>query len=606
MTDQMTWPSSTPAQPVSLRIASPQDGLERALEREQRRSAALRDIGLVLGSTLDLDELLTVVIERVSEVLDAERSTLYLIDFGRQELWSKVAQGTDTEEIRLQLGEGLAGWVAREGLPLRSNAVYSDPRFRPVWDMRMGFRTRSTLAVPVRNKHGALIGVLQVLNKLHGAFEKDDETLLESLAAQAAVAIENAKLFVSMVEKNVELLETKARLEHKVREQDLLFHLSQASTRAMSRSELLGAMLRSAVLDFPADAVGITWIDETGNKQTVAMRSQDARLEQGELRWLPQVSVLGHSTASDGITRCLSMRQSELASSVADAMDLDQAIVLCVPLQWPSGKAALELLRQGASVYLDDERKLAVRLAYQMAAALELAHTREQRARDERLSAVGRFMSTVLHDLKTPMAVIAGYAEMMAEETEPSERQRFGDTIRRQVEIVEHMTRETLAFVRGDRQVWIRKVYLQPFFATLAEELRRELEPRRVRLVVNLEYRGAAYLDINKIERAVYNLARNAAEALTDQADAWLRIAIRLAKDDPSQLEMRFMDNGPGIPDAVRHQIFESFATHGKEGGTGLGLAIVRKVVEDHGGTVQVESQPGRTEFCLRFPLKER
>ena len=184
------------------------DELRRALAREQEKLRALTDIGAALGSTLDLDELLVLVIERVSRLMDAERSTLYLLDEDTGQLWSKVAQGEAVQEIRLRAGEGLAGWVAKTGQSLRIRDVYQDPRFDAEWDRRTGFRTRSTLCVPMKNQHGRTIGVVQVLNKRLGEFSDEDAELLHALAAQAAVSIENSKLFLSVVGKNTELLET--------------------------------------------------------------------------------------------------------------------------------------------------------------------------------------------------------------------------------------------------------------------------------------------------------------------------------------------------------------------------------------------------------------
>src|SRR5262245_29731374 len=170
--------------------------LRAALAREQEKLRAMQEIGVALGSTLDLNELLELVLDRISSVMDAERSTLYLIDEESGELWSKVAQGDRKPEIRLRVGEGLAGWVARTGRALNIKDAYLDPRFDGEWDRRTGFRTRSTLCVPMKNPHGRTVGVVQVLNKREGYFSPDDEALLAALASQAAVSIENSKLFL--------------------------------------------------------------------------------------------------------------------------------------------------------------------------------------------------------------------------------------------------------------------------------------------------------------------------------------------------------------------------------------------------------------------------
>jgi len=184
--------------------------LKELLEQERAKVRALEDIGVALGSTLDLNELLSLVVNRVSQVVDADRSTLYLIDESSGELWSKVAQGEQVVEIRLRVGDGLAGWVAQSGKSLNIKDAYLDQRFDPFWDQQTGYRTCSIMCVPMKNHHGRTLGVIQVLNKRDGYFTMEDESLLSALASQAAVCVENSKLFLSVVGKNMELLETKS------------------------------------------------------------------------------------------------------------------------------------------------------------------------------------------------------------------------------------------------------------------------------------------------------------------------------------------------------------------------------------------------------------
>ena len=162
------------------------------------------------------------------------------------ELVSKVAQGSPgSGEIRLRKGEGLAGTVAQSGRPLNIKDVYLDPRFDPSWDRKSGFRTTSTLCVPMRNQHHRIIGVLQVLNKRDGYFiQPDDEALLSALAAQAAVSIENTKLFHGIVSKNAELIETQEKLRDRVRELDVLFEVARAAASLPDLEELLDTCSR--------------------------------------------------------------------------------------------------------------------------------------------------------------------------------------------------------------------------------------------------------------------------------------------------------------------------------------------------------------------------
>ncbi len=148
-----------------------------------------------LMGELQLDVLLERIIHVSTELLDADRSTLFLYDERRDELWSRFAEGVDRQEIRVKPTRGIAGAVFTSGKVENIADVYGDPRFNQEVDRRTGYRTRNMLAVPVINKAGQTIGVTQVLNKRHGDFTSKDEARLRAFTAQIAIALENAKLF---------------------------------------------------------------------------------------------------------------------------------------------------------------------------------------------------------------------------------------------------------------------------------------------------------------------------------------------------------------------------------------------------------------------------
>jgi signal transduction histidine kinase len=578
------------------------DELRRALAREKEKLQALREIGAALGSTLDLNELLVLVLDRVSNLMEADRSTLYLLDDDTGELWSKVAQGEDVREIRLKVGEGLSGWVAKTGRLLNIKDVYQDPRFDSTWDKLTGYRTRSALVVPLKNQHGRIIGVIQVLNKVDGSFTADDEHMLAALASQAAVSIENSKLFLSVVGKNMELLETKEALERKVRELDVLFEIAQVSASALELDDLLEGILARTMRAIDAEAASILLADE---------QSSDLRFRAavgGEPEAVRKLRI----KAGQGISGWVAMNQkSQVVNDVskdprhsrdlADRVGYHPRSVLCVPLQWEHGTGALELLNktQGLEPFTDDDVKLATVIAGHVSTAIGNARRRAVREREERLSTIGQFLSGVLHDLKTPMTVIHGYVQLLADEPDTELRRTYAGLVQRQVELINMMTRETLAFARGDRKLWVRKVYLHKYFADVVDQLQRELAERKIHVALRLDDRGVAHFDPHKIQRAIHNLARNAAEATgTDGGE----FEIGVARGTDDGLVLTFRDDGPGIPDEIRERLFTPFATHGKHEGTGLGLAIVRQIVEDHRGSIRVESEPGETVFTIELP----
>jgi sigma-B regulation protein RsbU (phosphoserine phosphatase) len=172
----------------------------------------LRDLNTILavsramGSERDLGRLLDLIISGVTTLVEADRSSLFLVDHQRQELWTTVAQHTTA--IRLPLGSGIAGSVARTGQSINIPAAYADERFSPENDRRSGFRTESILCMPLVNYTDKVVGVIQALNKRGGPFSAYDEQVLGALCSQAAVAIDNAQLIASEGERQ--------RMEHEL------------------------------------------------------------------------------------------------------------------------------------------------------------------------------------------------------------------------------------------------------------------------------------------------------------------------------------------------------------------------------------------------------
>jgi signal transduction histidine kinase len=595
-------------------LATPSEeiaGLREALAVEHARLRAFQDIGAASGAMLSLDEILELVVSRMTQVLEADRSTIYLLE-DDQQLVSRVAQGEQKHEIRLGMGEGIAGWVARSGQPINIADAYADERFDPTWDRITGYKTVNVLCVPMKNRLGRPLGVVQVLNKRYGPFSADDEAMASALAAQAAVTIENNKFFVATIQKNMELLETKQQLERKVREQEALMEIAMTSAGATRLDELLEGVLRLATRAVEAEAGSILIADEATGDLEFRCAVGGAPEKVKRVR-IPAGSGICGWVVRHRTPRVVNDVEADgrHQRDVADRVGYHPRSVLAVPLAWEDGEGALELLNKnrGLDPFTEDDVRLATVIASHVSTAIQLANARERRGKQERLSTIGQLLSGVLHDLKAPLTVISGYVRELVAEDDRTMRERFAASILKQIDLINAMTRETIAFARGDRSLWVRKVYLKTFFEELRDQVARELEGRGIRIELELHDRGVARFDQHKIQRAVHNLARNAAEAITAQAGQKRRggtFKIEVAREaEGGALVITCRDDGPGIPDEMRTKLFESFTTHGKEGGTGLGLAIVRKVVDDHGGRIEVESQPGNTTFRMTLPQRD-
>jgi len=156
---------------------------------------ALLDLQRELALESNVDRVLNRIVDTAKAMLDCERATLYVIDQGKNELWSRVLKESELTEIRLPMdGRSLAAEVARAGRLLRIDAPYEDKRFDPSVDARSGFRTRSMLVAPIDARDRRRLGVLQAVNDNEGAFQEDDEGLIQALAGSAGVALEYVQL----------------------------------------------------------------------------------------------------------------------------------------------------------------------------------------------------------------------------------------------------------------------------------------------------------------------------------------------------------------------------------------------------------------------------
>jgi signal transduction histidine kinase/putative methionine-R-sulfoxide reductase with GAF domain len=595
---------SDPARSLDLRLAE----LEASLAREMRVSKALRDVGTALGTTLDLDQLLELILDKITEALEADRATLYLLDEPNDELVSRISQGDDVRSIRLKIGHGIAGHVARTGKPLHVRDAYKDPRFSPEWDMLSGYRTRSILAAPMRNHLGKTMGVVQVLNKKRGDFTDDDADILAALATQAAVSIDNSRLFMSVTQKNIQLLDTKEQLEHRVRDLKLLFDLEHAMARATSLEELFMAVLGEAMraceakmgavaLRDPEDGSGSLYlIDERAKK----MRRLPYPDNAGLIGWAIRNNELLITSDAENDSRRDRAFDERVGAATAKT-------AIAVPLEGehkaPMGAIAI-YNKRAARPFSEEDRELFELVTANASTAIRLQLSREAREREERLTTIGRLLSSVIHDLKTPLTVISGYVQLMQGSSELGQREKYAELILRQFDLIGAMQREVLEFARGEKSVLVRKVYLQKFFEDVRIQLEADLARRGIELVVDVQERGTARFDEGKMLRVVHNLARNAVEAMGKKGGKFI-VKVTRDKADGSLL-VSFSDTGPGIPKEIEHRLFQSFVTSGKKGGTGLGLAIVKKIAEEHGGTIAVQSSIRGATFKLRVPQPPR
>jgi signal transduction histidine kinase len=218
----------------------------------------------------------------------------------------------------------------------------------------------------------------------------------------------------------------------------------------------------------------------------------------------------------------------------------------------------------------------------------------------ERLATIGRMASTISHDLRHPLTAILAYAEFLSEGTlSEVQRKDFFQEIRI---AVNRMTDEINSLLGFSKQ----REALKRSYGRVEEVIERAIQTVKVLpefesilITFSHEGEGFGWFDAGKLERVMLNLVFNACEAVAPDSGS-VEVTSRVSERG---IEIRVADNGPGIPDSIRENLFEPFVSYGKEKGIGLGLTAVHKIMQDHGGEVSVESTgPHGTVFKLRLP----
>lgn len=277
---------------------------------------------------------------------------------------------------------------------------------------------------------------------------------------------------------------------------------------------------------------------------------------------------------------------------------LPETVTRCLPIGYQNERMGYLFLGSPSATGPQADRPLEI-LTLQAATALRNIHLTQERIHFERLSAIGRMIGSVVHDFRSPLTALRGYVGMLTNlNLDDADRAAYGQHVIEECDRLNHMVSELLEFTRGGR------VALEPvpvrlggFIETLADRLRAQFGPRGVEIELDLAEVGEIPIDKERMERAIWNVATNACQAMPDGG----RLVIRTEAKEETVI-VTLEDEGNGIPEEVQHRIFEPFFSYGKSEGIGLGMAIARKITEEHGGTLAVTSRKGvgtRVKFEL-------
>jgi K+-sensing histidine kinase KdpD len=570
------------------------EDLKNRLKRKINEMHSMQQIGKTLSSVLDRDRLLILIMDEVTRLMDAERGTLYIVENEKGELWSKIAQKAEIKEIRLKIGVGIAGHVAKTGEIINIKDAYNDDRFDPTTDKKTGYRTRSILCMPIREPikkkghQGEIIGVLQILNRREGVFTDEDEDLLTSLCSQVAISLVNARLY--------------GILDNRARELDLLFKLEKELSRAYDVNEMSKNLVKLIPKSLDSEHLILLFLDDEGQ---IISQYYANQVKEDQLKTAP------FSVEKGILNQVLKKKEIYLTNDASTDKHIDQELmnnlklevknVICAPLINEKGVIGVIYLinKKGEhGYYTGNDKKILESISSQIARGIENHRLKEEKMKADRLSAIGNMMSTIVHDLRTPMNNIYGFVDLMLEEDEKETREDYAEIINDQIKILTNMTTDVLDFAKGKTTILPIKYPVDKIVKNFAKFFEDDTKRKGYNFEWAVNTSSMIYIDPEKINRVFMNIMKNALEAMKKGGTFSI-----IAEEQNGKILFSLKDNGMGIPDEIRDKLFDSFVTSGKKGGTGLGLAIVKKVVEEHKGNIEVQSEPGvGTTFKLFFP----
>ena len=578
------------------------NGRERYF-RMQEQLEAFKTIAMVISADTNEDAVVSTICSQTQQLMHAERTTLFLVRTNGKKQWLETKLSQNMERFRVEFGQGIAGHVAATRSKINIKDVYRDRRFDPSFDQKSGFKTTSCLCAPIfiRDK---LIGVIEILNRYSGYFTLDDEDVLTSICSQLGISLSQHQYYVSLLNSNAELEEARLALDQRNKELRMLYEMERVGATARDFIDFINLLVTRCIDTFNVQYAAIAFDEVASASIRIFEKRADQGMDQPVIQRVTGRRSIFLKTALEVKSPVsIDIRTNpSLAEQSLNEFHVRLNALMLIGLRHAHKKfGALILGRAQSPVreFSPNDANLSTLIANNLSSMIAAQLEREENEKQQRLSAIGQMMASLMHDMKTPLANIMGYVELLARPDFPQEKRgEFSATVERQIEKLKSMSADILQFARGESTILLKPVKLDTVIEQSLEAMRHEAESHHVALDAELRCHIEISCDEVKIERVVANLIKNAIEAIGNNGT----ILVSTYADE-KYAYIRVEDDGPGIPEAIRDKLFESFVSYGKKGGTGLGLAIVKSSIDMHHGKITCQPvEPHGTAFVIALP----
>jgi len=566
------------------------EGAVRVASFSHEQLERLYRVAQAIHVTLEPAEALQRVVQEAVQLVNASSGSLSLVNptTGLLEIGASEGLSAAGEALQLRMDEGITGWVARHGEPLRVGDVQADDRY-----VSANPEVRSELAIPLR-MDGEVRAVLNVDAERVDVFSETDQALLEELAVHAAQVIRNSWRY--------------EQHRHRAEQLRTLVSVGQSINSTLNLDDVLRGITREAAGLARVQMCSLLLLDETG--EWLELRAEHGAGE--DYRQCPALStaesLMGSVVRRQKPMQVLNVQTSPLYQHPETARREGLVSMLSAPLvNNAQCRGTLNVYTDAPHVFSNEEVKTLCALAELSAVAIEKAElyertvdVEEQLRRNEQLSALGLLAAEVAHEIRNPLTVMKMlYHSLRLEFDEGDPRREDARVLGEKMDHLDSIVDNIVNFARN-AEPRLSAVELPALIDDLALLTRHKLQHQGIQLLrEDAPELPAIRADATQLSQAFLNLILNATEAMPKGGS----LRIRTATVDEG-VEVAIADTGTGLTEGQRARAFTGMLSTTKESGGGLGLAIVAKVVEAHGGQVGVQSEPGEgTEVVLRFPI---
>ena len=296
----------------------------KSAERSLKHLNEFLDLSDAAELGAGIEGLIDRLVRTASNITDADRASLFLIDAATGDLWSKVAEGAEVKEIRVPAGVGIVGWVVENRKILNIPDAYDDRRFNRTVDKTTGYRTRTILCAPMWSLKNEVLGVVQVINKGVGVFNEEDEALLRAFAHQAAVAVENFNLYRKMMANH--------------RKMAIMLDISSSISHTLDLSTLIREIVTKTTDVLQCDRSSFFVLDHD-NQELWSMEAHGSELK--EIRLPSDAGLAGHAATTGDVVNITDAYQDHRFNAAFDKKTgYRTRSVLCMPVFDREGRVA--------------------------------------------------------------------------------------------------------------------------------------------------------------------------------------------------------------------------------------------------------------------------